>query len=176
MLNKMKFAVAGAVIAAAMASTGAQAATANADARVEILTPVTIVKTSDLDFGLIATSGAGTVAVAQSGGAKSCTGAVTCVGTTGVLASFNVTAVTGQTVAVSVGNTSLVGPTGSVAMPAALRLAGTGVTVTGAGLNTGTYTSAATAKTITVGGTVTVGATQLAGVYTGAFTLTADYQ
>ena len=67
----MKFAVAGAVIVAAMASTGAQAATANADARVEIITPVTITKTSDLDFGLVATNGAGTVVVAQSGGAKS---------------------------------------------------------------------------------------------------------
>jgi Mat/Ecp fimbriae major subunit len=176
MLNKMKFAVAGAVVAAAMASTGAQAATANANARVEILTPVTIAKTSDLDFGLIATSGAGTVVVDEASAAKSCTGAVTCVGTTGVLGAFDVTAAAAQTITVSVGNTSLVGPAGSVAMPAALRISGTGVTVTGAGLNAGTFTSAAAAKSVKVGGTVTVGATQLAGVYTGAFTLTADYQ
>ena len=176
MLNKMKFAVAGAVIAAAMASTGAQAATATATAKVEILTPVTIAKTSDLDFGLIATSGAGSVVVNESSAAKSCTGSVICVGTTGVLAAFDVTAAAAQAITVSVGNASLVGPTGSVAMPAALRISGTGVTVTGAGLNTGTFTSAVLAKSIKVGGTVTVGATQLAGVYTGSFTLTADYQ
>jgi Domain of unknown function (DUF4402) len=175
MLNKMKLAIAGSIVAAAMASSGAHAATANANAKVEILTPVTINKTSDLDFGLIATSGAGTVVVAQSGGAKSCTGLVTCVGTTGVLGSFDVTAASGQTISVSVGSTSLVGPVGSVAMPAALRLAGTLIT-TNAGSTAGTYTSLVAAKTVTVGGTVTVGAVQLAGVYNGAFTLTADYQ
>jgi Mat/Ecp fimbriae major subunit len=175
MLNTLKLAIAGSIVAAAMASSGAQAATANANAKVEILTPVTIAKTSDLDFGLIATTGAGTVVVAQSGGAKSCTGLVTCVGTTGVLASFDVSSATAQTISVSVGSTSLVGPIGSVAMPAALRLAGTGVT-TNAASTSGTYTSGLTAKTVTVGGTVTVGAVQLAGVYNGAFTLTADYQ
>ncbi len=175
MLNKMKIAFAGTLVAAAMVSTGAHAATATATAKVEILTPVTIAKTSDLDFGLIATTGAGTVVVAQSGAAKSCTGLVTCVGTTGVLGAFDVSSASGQTISVSVGSTSLVGPTGSVAMPAALRLAGTGVT-TNAASTSGTYTSAAAAKSVTVGGTVTVGAVQLAGVYSGSFTLTADYQ
>jgi Mat/Ecp fimbriae major subunit len=174
MLNKMKITLASAIVAAAMVSGAANAATANADATVQILTPVTVTKTADLDFGLIATSGAGTVVVNEVSAAKSCSGAVTCVGAAGVLGSFNVSSASGQVISVSVGNATLA-LAGQPSMPASLRLAGTGVSTVPTG-NAGSYTSGAAAKAVNVGGTLTVGAAQGAGTYSGQFTLTADYQ
>lgn len=169
MLNKIKIALVGSVMAAAMVSGSAHAASATATASVEILTPVVVTKVTDLDFGLIAVNGAGSVVVDEASAAKSCTGSVICVGTTGVLGAFTVLSAGAQTLSVSVSNAVL---TDGIANT--LRLSGAGVT--GSGTNSGTYTSTAVAKAISVGGTITLAGTETAGVKTGSFTLTANYQ
>jgi Mat/Ecp fimbriae major subunit len=81
MLNKFKLALAGSVMAAAMLSSGAQAATATGTAKVEILVPVELSTVADLDFGLVASSAsAGTVVLPTGSNTRACTN-VTCVGT-----------------------------------------------------------------------------------------------
>ena len=59
MINKMKLALAGAVIATGMMSNAAYAATQQADATVQVLAAVQLSAVSDLDFGVVAASAAG---------------------------------------------------------------------------------------------------------------------
>jgi hypothetical protein len=62
MLNKSKIALAGAIAAAALVSTGANAATQTATAEVDILAAVQLAQNDGLDLGVVASSAAaGTV-------------------------------------------------------------------------------------------------------------------
>ena len=159
----VKAALVGTVAFAALGSTGAQAATATANAKAKILAQITVTRNADLDFAtIVPTSVASTVTVTPAG-ARTCGVGLVCLGTAAA-SDFGVTGTTGQVVTVSVPTTvSLTGP--GAAMSASLVASAS--TITLAALNT-----------FQVGGTLSVGANQLEGSYVTAapFTVTVNYQ
>lgn len=166
MINKMKLALAGAVIATGMVSNAAYAATENAQAAVDVLAAVELTEYQRLDFGVVAASAAGgTVTVGASGAALPVgTGVLAISG--GAAARFRVTQATnGSVIALTVGNPApLTGPGANIAL--------SGLTLSA---NSITYNSA-TPQDIYVGGTISLNPNQVAGVYTGSFDVTAEYQ
>jgi Mat/Ecp fimbriae major subunit len=168
MFNKIKFAVAGTVIAAAMASTSAYAATETADATVNVLGPIAITVDNSLDFGTVAPGpSGGTVALTAASDVAVCTG-VACLPGSSKRGEFHIsTAINGAVINIAVDN--------------AIDLTGAGdpMSLTGLSMSDAdgkiTYSST-TPEAVFVGGTLTVNAGQAAGVYTGSFDITADYQ
>lgn len=162
MLNK-KIALLGAAVAA-MASTGANAATQTATAEVDIIAAVTLAQDNGIDLGVIASSAAaGTVTLPTGSDTRVCSAAVTCVGTA-QRAQFTVSnATSGYNVAITVpASTSLTG----AGAPMNLTLV---PSITG-------FTSTGAPVVFRVGGTLSVGANQVAGTYTGTYSVSADYQ
>jgi Mat/Ecp fimbriae major subunit len=164
MLNKMKIMLAGTIVAASLVSGAANAATETATAQAEILTPVALSAVSDLNFGLIATSGtAGTVVIPTTSDVRDCTDVI-CVGTAS-RASFQVTAATdGQLVNLGITDNTITLVDGANSMTATLGLSSASIVFDPLAL-----------ETVYVGGTLDIGATQAAGQYTGSFEVTADY-
>ncbi len=156
MLNKKKVALLGAMAAAAMASTGAQAATQNASAEVEIVAAVQLAINDTLDFGIIASSAApATVTMPTASNARACGTGLTCVGTA-QRGRFTVSGATsGYVVAIIVPATT---------------------TLSAGGGNMTSFASLGVPQEFFVGGTLSVGANQAAGNYTGTYVVTADYQ
>jgi len=166
MINKMKLALAGAVLAAGMGSNAAYAATEQADATVQVLAAVQLSAVTDLNFGIVAASAAGgTVTLAPSATAVPVASGVTAISGASA-ASFQVTQATnGQVIRLSVGNPSPL-TNGSNTIPlSGLTLSNSSITFNSASL-----------QTVYVGGTISLGANQAAGTYTGSFDVTADYQ
>jgi hypothetical protein len=164
MLNKSKVALLGAFAAAAMVSTGANAATQTATAEVDIISAVTLAQNDGLDFGVVASSAAaGTVTLPTASNTRTCSAQVTCVGTA-LRGRFTVSGATsGYVVAITVpASTSLTGA--GAAMNVALSPSLT------------SFTSAGVDQVFYVGGTLSVGANQVAGTYTGTYNVSADYQ
>jgi hypothetical protein len=170
MINKMKLALASAVIATGMVSNAAYAATEQADATVQVLAAVQLTAVSDLDFGVVAASAAGgTVTIGASGTATPVATGVTAI-SGGAAASFKVAqASNGETIAFSVSNpTALAGPGTSIPL--------SGLTLSQSTLVYNSSLGLAAQPSIYVGGTISIGANQTAGTYTGTFDVTADYQ
>lgn len=163
MLNTIKLALAGSVMAAAMLSSGAHAATADGTAKVEILVPVELSAIAEMDLGLVAVGATtGTVELPVTSNTRVCTG-VRCVGTA-TRGSFQVTKATnGQTVQLSATNASLTGP-------------GTAMVLTTALSDASIVFNSTALQTVYVGGSLAVGADQLFGQYSGTYTVTAQYQ
>lgn len=166
MINKMKLALAGAVIATGMMSNAAYAATQQADATVQVLAAVQLSAVSDLDFGVVAASAAGgTVSLGASASAVPVgTGVIAISG--GSAASFQVTQATnGEVIDLTVGN------------PAPLTGPGANIALSGLTLSNNSITFSSTSlQTIYVGGTISLNPNQVAGTYTGSFDVTAEYQ
>lgn len=164
MLNKTKFALLGVVAAAAMASTGAQAATQTASAEVDIVAAVTLAQNNPLDLGVVASSGtAGTVALPTTSDTRVCSAGVTCVGAA-LRGRFTVSGATsGYVVAINVPATTTLASGGNN-MVLTLVPSMTSFTSTGA------------PQIFFVGGSLAVGANQAAGTYTGSYNVSADYQ
>ncbi len=164
MLNKTKVAILGAMAVAAMASTGAQAATQTATAKVDIIAAVQLAQNDALDFGVVASgAAAGTVDLLPTATTRTCSAGLTCVGTA-LRGRFTVSGATsGYVVAISV-PTSTTLSSGANTMSLTLTPSMT------------SFTSAGTAQVFYVGGKLSVGASQAAGNYTGTYTVSADYQ
>lgn len=164
MLNKTKVAILGAIAVAAMASTGAQAATQTANAEVDIIAAVQLAQNDVLDFGVVASSAtAGTVTLPTGSNGRTCSAGLTCVGTA-LRGRFTVSGATsGYVVAISVPTTTTL-TSGSNNLSLALTPSMT------------SFTSAGTPQEFFVGGTLSVGVNQAAGNYTGTYTVSADYQ
>jgi Mat/Ecp fimbriae major subunit len=154
-----------AVSAIAMGSNAAYAATASADAKATILSPITVTKTADLDFGTIAVNAADTVTIAASSDTATCgatAGNLICAGTTS-RAKFNVTGAANTSVSISSdANVTLL--SGANSMSATLAKSAASATLSATG-----------AASFQVGGALSVGATQAAGAYVGAFNVTVNY-
>lgn len=163
MLNKTKVALLGAMGVAAFTSTGAQAATASAEAQAKIIPAVTLVQTNALDFGTIAPAATpGTVVIPITANTRTCT-TVTCAGGTVSRGIFRITGAAGNTVVISV--------------PATITLkSGTTNTMSLALTATPSIATTSINQLIYVGGTLTVGANQPAGDYAETYNVTADYQ
>lgn len=143
------------------------AATASADGTATVVADMGITKSTDLRFGKFSAGTGGTVVVSTAG-SRSKTGGVTLSALdAGGAASF---AVTGDTTA-----------TYSISLPgSAVTITHTNTTNT-MSIDTftsdpsGTGTLTAGAQTLLVGATLTVANAQLAGAYTGAFSVSVDY-
>lgn len=162
MLNK-KIALLGAAVAA-LASTGANAATQTATAEVDIIAAVQLAQNDGLDLGVVASSAvAGTVALPTTGNTRTCSAGVTCVGTA-LRGRFTVSGATsGYVVAISV--------------PASTTLSSGGNNMTlSLTPSITSFTSTGAAEVFYVGGSLAVGANQAAGTYTGTYAVSADYQ
>ncbi len=170
MFKAIKFAVTGTVLAAAMASTSAYAATETADATVNVLGPIEITVDNVLDFGTVAPGpSGGTVTVGTANNTAACVGVV-CVPATAKRGEFHISqAINGAVIDISVGNAvNLTGPVGSDPIVlSALSMSDVDGEIT--------YSST-TPEAVFVGGTITLAGDQLEGVYTGSFDITADYQ
>ena len=153
--------------AMAMGTTAANAATASATATAEILEQVQIVNTAALNFGTIVpdSAAADTVSVAaNAAGTRNC-GSLTCAGAASVsAAAFDVTGANGLNVDITLGTLASLSDGGSNTMPISLSASNTVLAMTGS------------AVPLYVGGSITVAANQAAGVYSGNFDVTAEYQ
>ena len=153
--------------AMAMGTTAANAATASATATAEILEQVQIVNTAGLNFGTIVpdATASDTVSVAANlAGTRNC-GSLTCAGAASVSsAAFDVTGANGLTVDITLGTLTSLSDGGTNSMPISLSGSAATLAMTGS------------AVPLYVGGTITVAANQAAGVYTGNFDVTAEYQ
>ncbi len=156
----------------AVSSFGQASVTANAPATANIVTPLGITKSVDMNFGNIAVNAnAGTV-VLGTNNTRTVTGGITLPGTTGTVAAAQFS-VTGQT-----------GYTYSITLPAAAltltRTSGTETMTVNTWVSnigtTGTL-SASGAQTIIVGATLNVGGSQVAGEYKNltGFPVTVNY-
>lgn len=169
MRNSLRLAAVGAALAAASLATSASAAaTATATATAEILSSLTLTADSALDFGLIAPNTGGTVTV-NADNTVSQTGALISTGTR-VPAGFTVTGTNGATVVLTLPSTAV----------DLTRVSGT-ETMSLGGFNSnpaGAFQLSPTTgqATFNVGGTLTVGANQVAGVYSGTFDVSVEYQ
>lgn len=142
---------------------------ANASVTVNLITPIAITKTVDMNFGNVAVSGTGGTVVLAPAGTRTSTGGVTLpvVAGTVTAASFTVTGLATYTFSISLPSS-----------PITITSGGNNMTVgtfTSDPATTGTL-SGGTA-TLNVGATLTVGASQAAGTYTSGtpFTVTVNY-
>ena len=157
------------VMVAFSAATFAQvSATANAHATV--LAPLTITAVTPLEFGTLASSAAGTVAI-TTGSVRSATGGVTLMGGTPTAAEFDIVGTGSANYTVTLPTLPVV-LTGSVS--GTMNVTALTTTIP-AGANTLPVGGTAT---LLMGGTLTVGAAQPAGSYTNAtdLTVTVNYQ
>ena len=161
MLNK-KIALLGAA-AAAMISTGANAATISATAEVDILAPVTLTQTAGLDFGVVAAgAAAGSVTLTPASDVRTCSPGLACVGAAN-RGAFSVVGASGYNVIITVAPTTTLNGPGA---PMSLALVASTPSVIASGLP----------QSFHVGGTLAVGAAQNAGTYLGTYSVSADYQ
>ena len=164
---------AGAVAALALTSAPAAATpvSASANAKAKIYRPLTITKNTDLDFATIVLSGTApytdTVTVSQAG-AITCGADVTCSGTPAA-ASFKLTGTKNSTAAISLSASSIsLAGTNTPANTLTLTLNAPATVALGTTGNTGTNFG--------VGGSISVSDTTPDDLYTGTFTVNADYQ
>ena len=165
-ITTVLFAVAGFILASQVFAQ-ANSASANANANARIVPTITLAKSADLNFGdVVAGASLGTV-VMTSASARSATGGTTLGNANGAAAAgFNVGGQASATYAITLpGAASTISDGGGHTM--------TVDTWTGSKA-TGTL-SGAGADTFTVGATLHVGANQVAGTYTGTFSVTVAY-
>ncbi len=163
-----KFALCCGMIAAGMACAPARAATRAAPVEAVTISPLSLVKTDDLDFGtLISGPTAGTATINANTGARTTTGGVTAgPGGTPKRAEFVGVASFGLLLTVAISpSPTLTNGTGGTMTTALTVQGGTGIR-----LFPGTRV-----QTFRVGGTLNVGANQQPGTYAGNFTLTVNY-
>jgi hypothetical protein len=154
-----------AIVAVTFGASSANAATATANATAEIVEALTITETDVLEFGTIVPGAAASTVAITPGGVVTCGAGLTCSGTTAAGA-FLIEGTSGYVVDISSDASTTLSDGGVNSMSV------TGLTVSAA---TATLDVAGEA-TFTVGGTLNVGANQVAGVYNGTFTVTANYQ
>jgi hypothetical protein len=156
--------LAASVIAIAFTNASFAQATATASASANIITPISVVKTVDMNFGNVAVSAtvAGTVVLAPNGNRTAGgSGGVTLPATTGTVAaaSFTVSGQAGYTYAITLPSSTTITDGSSHNM--------TVNTFTSSPATTGTLNGSGT-ETLTVGATLNVIAGQAAGTYTNA--------
>lgn len=153
-----------------MGEGNAYAASYEVTAQAEIIAPISIVKTSDLQFGgVVPGTTAGTVIMSTSG-TRTKTGGVIASSSMGYAspARFNVAGNTGATYSISL-------PT-SVTIKRAPPNANNKMTVNAFVSNpSGTSLLTGTAQVLSVGATLNVGANQPGGAYTATFQVTVNY-
>ena len=152
-----------AVLTMGLGATAANATVGSGTATANIVSAITITEDVPLNFGtIVPAASAGTVAIA-SGGGFTCNAPLTCSGTNAAGA-LHANGTANQAVSIATGATATLN-SGANSM---------GVASIAPSATTGTL-SAAGQINFTVGGTLTVGASQAAGVYTGNYSVTVNY-
>jgi len=168
MKSVLRYAAAGVALATFGIASGASAATATAEADAVILAALEVsLQSGSLNFGSIAESGSGgTVTVAHTTGARSCTPGLLCQGTA-TIPTFLIEGAPGAPVLISfTSNTiTLVGP-GAATMDVDLV----------ASLSNSTLDNTTGERTFTVGGQLDVAAGQAAGAYAADLEVEVLYQ
>ncbi len=160
------------LMAGALMTVGAQSAlgqsTATANATAGIASALTIVKVTDLQFGMFVSGIGGNVVVSTSGTRTSAGPIPLTLSANPVgAASFTVTGGANYVYTISLPTTiSIAGPTGSTMV---VNQFTTNPTATGT-------LSAGGTSVITVGATLQISGNQVPGAYTGTFTVTVNYQ
>lgn len=141
-------------------------ATKDASGKALILIPLTLTKITDLDFGtVISSSSSGTVSIAADGSGQSVTGGVVPVASApGARGQFAGAGSANEQVSLFLAPPASLKDGAGHSMPISMNLESTSVTI-----------DATRAFFVGVGGTVTVGANQADGLYTGTFTVLAQY-
>jgi len=142
-------------------------ATGTAQAAANIVTPISITKNIDLNFGNIAASGSNFTVALSAAGVRSSTGG------TGTLPS-----VMGTVAAAEFTVAGLSGATYAVTLPSSITIKDGGETNTMTVDNfesNSTFTLTGGSETFNVGAILNVGANQVAGVYSGSFNVTVNY-
>ena len=170
MTNLLRMTLAASVAAVTLTSVPAVAAPTSssngpATARARIVKPLTLTRTSHMDFGDIVVQDAGVATLAM-GGALTCSVTLTCAAT-GTPAAYLVTGTNNQVVTVSAPDVTLTNAanpgtplTLDLNAPASILLPNSG----------------ATGENFSVGGSIAVAATTRDGLYTGDLAVTVDYQ
>lgn len=152
---------------AALSVPNAKAADATATVNADIVAAIAIANNTALDFGGVVSGTAGTVAIAASAaGTRTCT-TVTCADSATVSAAkFSVTGESGLTYAITGLPSSLV-----------IKKGGGGTAATDITVDTFvlSQTTGTVADSFYVGATLNVSADDEAGLFTGTFTMTVDY-
>ena len=155
------------------------AAVATSTATSTVIAPIGITAPVVLSFGKFAPGAGGSVTISNSGARTGAGVILSNTASTQTAARFDVTGEGSSTYAIThSGVTELTGISGAaLVLPSVMALAKTsdltGADVTAGNVATGTLTAGV--QSIYVGGTLTVGATQAAGDYTGAVTVTVEY-
>lgn len=154
-----------AVTAAAPATAAPVAATTDANGKALILVPLTLTKVKDLDFGTVVTSStSGSITIPADGSIETVTGGVTPTSAPASRAQFAGAGTPNEQVDLFLAPPATIKDGNGNSMPISLNLESTTVTI-----------DSTRAFFVGVGGTVTVGANQPDGVYTGTFTVLAQY-
>ena len=170
MTNLLRMTLAASVAALTLTSAPAVAAPTSssngpATARARIVKPLTLTRTSHMDFGDIVVQDAGVATLAM-GGALTCSVTLTCAAT-GTPAAYLVTGTNNQVVTVSAPDVTLT----NAANP------GTPLTLDlNAPASVLLPNSGASGQDFSVGGSIAIAATTREGVYTGDLAVTVDYQ
>ena len=157
-----------ALLAPAAAVAAPVAASPPATANALLIYPVTITKTSDMDFGRMTVTTAGTVVIDPNANTISSTGGVTLVGTQWSAAQFVGAAAGSSVVNIKLSNQAfnLTRQGGTETMSVS------SLTLQGQSKRT---IAAASSFTFRVGGTLNVNANQVEGLYTGTFNVDIQY-
>lgn len=140
-------------------------ATGTAQAFANIVTPISIKKNIDLNFGNIAASGSNFTVALSAAGVRSSTGG------TGTLPS-----VMGTVTAAEFTASGLTGATYAVTLPSSITIThGTNNMTVDDFNSNATLTLTDGSETFNVGATLNVGANQVAGAYTGTFNVVVNY-
>ncbi|WP_347717124.1 DUF4402 domain-containing protein [Sphingomonas sp.] len=151
--------------APAYAATAPVGAAVPATATAQIVDPLTLTKTSDLNFGTLIRNGmvvTQTVNISEAG-VVACTSQLLCGGTTSA-ANFDVAGSANQVVKVYVAPTTITGPGAATLLFTPAAASASPLTLSGTG-----------AASFAVGGSIAVAPTTPAGVYSGNMDVTVDY-
>jgi hypothetical protein len=156
-------------LAAGVAAPAAAApvnATKDASGKALILIPLTLTKVADLDFGtIISSSTSGTVSIAADGSGPTVVGGVTQVASaTGSPGQFAGAGSANEQVNLFLASPTTIKDGAGHSMPISMNLDSTSVVI-----------DSTRAFFVGVGGTITVAANQADGLYTGTFTVLAQY-
>jgi len=164
-IRSRSLALAAVSVAVGLASHPALAATGTGTATATILGAITVTPKNTLAFGnILAPAGGGTVTLSSAGALSSSPATFSFFGGSGV-GTFDVAGTAGAPVSVSFSTgDSLTGPGANMA----LGTYDTGATVPASFPGSGTFT-------MSVGATLTVGVNQVAGPYSGTYTVTVNY-
>lgn len=184
LVSTRKILFSAAATVAALGSTGAQAATANATAKANVLKPLQMTGGGTVDFGTIVTpstasfSGTFTIDAAASQTSTYCASGFACTGTPAA-AMFNLQGSNNANITLTVPLNVALTLQGATGTPPTLTF----VTKHSLAANNGTGNyviqlpnSGAPGLNFYVGGSVTIDQATAGGSYQGAFTVTADYQ